>query len=288
MTFIIGFITVIACTLGGYVLHGGRLGVLYQPTEYLIIVGAAFGQFFISTPGKGVKGAFKSLKYLIKGTPFKKDDYIELLKMLYTIFKLMKTKGMLELEAHIEKPYESALFAEYPKFISNHHAVDFLCDYLRIMTMGVDDHYQLEEQIDKDLETHHHVHELYASGWVNMGDAMPAIGIVAAVLGVIITMGSITEPPEILGGLIGAALVGTFLGVFLAYGFIGPMGKFLNVYFHDEATYYNVIKVGLIAHLKGNAPAVSIEFARNNIAMTERPNFQEVEAAINGGEGSGG
>lgn len=281
MLFIIGAIVVFGCVVTGYTMHGGNLAVLWQPTEFIIIVGAAIGSFLISNPVKVVKKALKSLKLLFKGSPFKKADFQELLVMLYTVFKLMKSKGLLELESHIENPHDSAIFNQFPKFLHNHHAVDFFCDYLRLMTMGIDDHYQIEDQMERDLDSHHLETDRAATAWSNMGDAMPALGIVAAVLGVIVTMGSITEPPEILGHLIGAALVGTFLGVLLSYGFISPISKFLGIYFHDEGVYYAVIKTGLIAHLKGNAPAVSVEFARNTIPGNERPSFKEVEDALN-------
>lgn len=280
MMFIIGFVVVIASVIGGYVMHHGNLAVLWQPSEFIIIFGAAIGSMLISSPGKVVKGVVKSLKYLFKGSPYKKAHYVELLTLLYSTFKIMKTKGMLEMEAHIEKPHESALFSKYPTFIKNHYAVDFLCDNLRVMTMGVEDHYQIEELMERDLEVHHHEHDRISTAVINMGDAMPALGIVAAVLGVITTMGSITEPPAVLGGLIGAALVGTFSGVLLSYGFISPIGKCLSLYFEDDIAYLKCIKVALLAHLHGNAPVVSIEFARNSIAGNDRPSFAEMDNVI--------
>jgi chemotaxis protein MotA len=217
----------------------------------------------------------------MKGTPYKKAHYVELLTMLYMVFKTMKSKGMLEMEGHIENPHESALFSQYPTFVKNHHATDFLCDNLRVMTMGVEDHYQIEEMMEHDLDSHHHEHERISSAVNSMGDAMPALGIVAAVLGVITTMGSITEPPAVLGSLIGAALVGTFSGVLISYGFVSPIGKFLGMYFEDDIHYMQCIKVALLAHLKGNAPVVSVEFARASISGHERPDFAELDAALN-------
>jgi chemotaxis protein MotA len=279
MLFLIGFVTVIGCVISGYVLHHGELGVLWQPTEVLIICGAAIGSFMISNPPKVVKKALKSLKFLLKGSPYKKKDYVELLTMLYACFKLMRSKGMLAMEAHIENPHESTLFSQYPKFAHNHHAVDFLCDYLRLMTMGMEDRYQMEDLMDADLETHHHEHHNAAAALTNLGDAFPALGIVAAVLGVIVTMGSIDQPPAVLGKLIGAALVGTFLGILVAYGYVGPIGSFLGKYFEDEHHYMVAIKAGLMAHLKGCAPAVSVEFARNIIPPNDRPDFKSVEEA---------
>jgi chemotaxis protein MotA len=282
MLFILGTIVVIGCVLGGYVMHHGKLEVLWQPTEFIIIGGAAIGSYLITNPMKVVKKSLASLKFLFKGSPFKQADYVELLTLQYACFKTMRSKGMLEMEAHIEAPANSSLFSQYPKFMSNHHAVHFFCDYLRVITMGVENHYQMEDMMEKDLDVQHHEHEAISMAWVNMGDAMPALGIVAAVLGVIVTMGSITEPPEILGGLIGAALVGTFLGVLLSYGFVAPIGKFIGSYYNDEHHYLECIKAGLLAHLKGCAPAVSIEFARNVIPTAERPDFATVENAVSG------
>jgi len=279
MFFIIGLITVIACVLTGYVLHGGNLGILWQPTEVLIIVGAAVGSFMIANPPDIVKGCLGAMKCLMKGTPFKKQDYVDLLALQYTVFKLIKSKGMLEIESHIESPSDSALFSQYPKFLKNHHASHFFCDYLRIMTMGVEDPAQIKGLMDEDLHSAHHEHHTISHSVMTLGDAFPAIGIVAAVLGIIITMGSINEPPEILGKLIGAALVGTFLGIFIAYGFVGPMGQFLEKYFDAEHEYLTCIKAGIVAHLKGNAPAITVEFARNVIPPRTRPDFKTVEDA---------
>jgi chemotaxis protein MotA len=283
MLFIIGAVTVIGCVLLGYTMHGGDLKVLWQPTEFIIIIGAAVGSFIIGNAGKVQKGVLQSFKYLLKGAPYKKDAYIELLSMLYQVFKTMRSKGMLEIESHIENPSNSALFAQAPKFLKSHHAVDFLCDYLRLMTMGIEDHYQVEELMEKDLETSHHEHHEVSNAIITMGDAMPALGIVAAVLGVIVTMGSIDQPPAILGKLIGAALVGTFLGVLLSYGYVAPMGRYIGSYYEAEHKYLEVIKAALLAHLKGNAPVVSIEFARNVIPPKERPTFVEVENAVSNG-----
>jgi len=281
MLFIIGTIVVFGSIVTGYTMHHGNLAVLWQPNEFIIICGAALGSFLIGNPLKVVKDVGKSLKYVMKGTPYKKATYLELLTMLYSVFKTMKSKGMLEMESHIENPEESALFKQYPGFLHNHHAVSFLCDNLRVMTMGVEDHYQIEELMEHDLESHHHEHERISSAVVTMGDAMPALGIVAAVLGVITTMGSITEPPAVLGSLIGAALVGTFSGVLLSYGFVSPMGKLIGTYYEDDIKYLKCIKIALLAHLHGNAPVVSVEFARASIDGHERPNFAETETAIN-------
>lgn len=281
MLFILGFIVVLGSVLGGYILHHGQLIVLYQPTEYLIIIGAGVGSFLISNPGHIVKGALKGTGTLMKALPFTKKQYTELLIFQYDVFKFMKTKGMLEIEKHLEDPHESDIFNKYPTVIKNHHAVVFFTDYLRLMTMGVDDKYQVEDMMDMELDDEHHHKEEIAGAVVSLGDAFPAIGIVAAVLGVIITMGSISEPPEVLGGLIAAALVGTFLGIFIAYGFVGPMGQSMNKFFAEEHKYYEAMKAGLLAHIQGQAPAVSIEFARKAVPEHVRPSFIELEEAIN-------
>jgi len=280
MKFIIGFVMVLGCVLGGYYLHGGKLAVLWQPTEYLIILGAAFGSFVIGTPGYQIKDSLKGLKLLFKGMPYSKKDYIELLTMLSAVFKTMRAKGMLEIEQHIETPESSTIFQLSPKFLHNHEAVHFLCDYLRILTMGMEDQYQLDDMMEADLEgmREHGAH--IAHGVVNLGDSMPALGIVAAVLGVIITMGSILEPPDILGALIAAALVGTFLGIFISYGFVAPMGRYMGESFAAQTKFIAVIKVCLLAHVKGNAPVVSVEFARNSIEEHLRPTFAEMEEAL--------
>ncbi|MBM3618870.1 MAG: flagellar motor stator protein MotA [Alphaproteobacteria bacterium] len=280
MKFIIGFVVVIGCVLGGYVLHHGKLEVLWQPTEFLIIIGAAIGSFIIGTPGALLKDSLKSFKYLMKGMPYGQKDYTELLVMLSATFKTMRSKGMLEIEGHIEAPENSSIFKLAPKFLANHEATNFFCDYLRIMTMGMEDQYQLDDMMEIDLETHrgHGGHIEHAIN--NVADAMPALGIVAAVLGVIVTMGSITEPPEVLGKLIGAALVGTFLGVLVSYGLMAPMARYIGSYYTAKVKYIEVIKVALLAHVKGNAPVISVEFARNSIDDHDRPAFKDVEAAL--------
>ncbi len=280
MFFIIGVITVIGCVLGGYVLHHGNLAVLNQPTEFLIIGGSGIGSFIISNPPGLVKQSLGSFKYLLKSRPYKKADYIELLLFLYNVCKFMKTKGLLEMEKQMEEPEGSELYNKYPTFMKNHHALDFFNDYIRLLTMGVDNQYQLEDMMNAELEEHHHHKETISSAIVTLGDSFPALGIVAAVLGVIITMGSITEPPEILGGLIGAALVGTFLGILLAYGFVGPMGQYIGKFFAEEHKYYECIKTAILAHVQGNAPAVTVEYARKMIPGDVMPSFKEFEEAM--------
>ncbi len=279
MFFIIGLVVVFGSVLGGYLPHGD-IRVLIQPFEWLIILGAGTGAFIIANPKPILVGVGKHFARVLKGPPHNKETYLELLTLLYSIFKLIKSKGMLAIEPHIENPHESSLFSNFPNFLKNHHAVEFVCDYLRIMTMGSEDPHVLEDLMDQELETHHSEAHAIAGAITNMGDALPAFGIVAAVLGVIVTMASIAEPPEILGGLIGAALVGTFFGILMSYGLVSPVGKYLENYAAADGKYYECIKAGLLAHLQGAAPVVSIEFARKTLYAHERPSFFELEEAI--------
>ena len=279
MFVIIGAVIVLACVFGAYSVHGNLL-ILLQPLEFVIILGAAIGAFIIGNTKSNIKHTLKGLGRAMKGPRYKKDDYVELLSVLYQLFKLAKTKGMLALEQHVEKPDESTLFAQFPKVQKDHHAVEFLCDYLRMMTLGTENPNEVEALIDAELETHHN--ELHGASHAiqTMADGLPALGIVAAVLGVITTMGSITEPPKVLGELIGAALVGTFFGVLVSYGFVAPLANIIKSVDEADAKYYQCMKAGLLAHMQGYPPAVSVEFARKVLLSTERPNFYEVEQAV--------
>lgn len=276
---IIGGVVVIACVIGGYVAMGGHIEVLIQPFELVIIGGGALGAFITSNPIWVVKKCFGSIGTVIKGSKHNKESYLELLGLQYTLFKLLKSKGPMVLEQHLEHPEDSALFQQYPKFHADHHAVHFLCDYLRLITLGTSVSHELEEILDQEIETHHQEQHQVAGAIQTVADALPALGIVAAVLGIIKTMGAINEPPEILGGLIAGALVGTFLGVLLAYGFVGPFAAALKSIYDSEAKYYQCIKTGLLSYLQGYAPAVAVEMARKTVLSEERPTFHEVEDA---------
>ncbi len=279
MFFIIGLLVVIGSVLGGYMPHGD-IRVLWQPLEVLIIMGGAIGAFIIGNPKPVLIGTVKQFGRVLKGAPYSKDNYLELLTLLYSLFKLANSKGALALEPHIENPEESTLFQEYPNFNANHHAVEFLCDTMRLITMGSDDPHQLEAMMDEDIEVLRHESDAVAHAVTNMSDGLPAFGIVAAVLGVIVTMGSISEPPEVLGVLIGGALVGTFLGILMAYGIFGPIGRNLEGYAEAEIKYFHCLKAGIIAHAQGNAPAISIEYARKILVPHDRPTFSDVEEAV--------
>lgn len=279
MFVIIGIVVVFASVLGGYVANGGHLAVLWQPFEVVIIVGAAIGAFIIGNPKSVLGGMGKGFGKMLSGSKYSKQHYLELLTMLYQVFKLAKSKGMLALEQHVEKPEESPLFQQFPKFSSDHHAVVFFCDYLRLVSLGSDNPHELGDLMEEEIAIHHHGEEQIAAAVQSMADGMPALGIVAAVLGVIHTMGSINEPPEILGKLIGGALVGTFLGVLISYGFIAPFATAMKAVFDAEGKYYHCMRAGILAHLHGYAPAISVEYARKALLPEVRPTFQEVEEA---------
>jgi chemotaxis protein MotA len=279
MLVIIGWVVVLGCVIGGYVAGGGHLAVLFQPFELLIIGGAALGAFITGNPKWVIGRAGGGVKAALKGPKYTKDDYLELLSMMYATFKLAKTKGNLALEAHVENPHESDLFANFPKFQHDHHAVEFFCDYLRMLTMGTENSHEIESLMEQELDTHHHEDETVAGAIQSTADAMPALGIVAAVLGVIHTMGSITEPPEILGKLIGGALVGTFLGILMSYGFVAPLSTAIKGAQEANGKYLVCMKAGILAHMQGYAPAISVEFARKTLMSSVRPTFAELEEA---------
>ncbi|MGE3770502.1 MAG: flagellar motor stator protein MotA [Bdellovibrionales bacterium] len=279
MGLFIGIVVVIVCTFGGYMAMGGHIAVLWQPFEFVIIFGSAVGAFIIANPPHVKKRVMKEIGSLSKKPKYGKAEFLELLSMMYLTFKLAKTKGMLAMEQHIENPEQSTLFSQFPTFVHDHHAVEFFCDYLRLVSLGSDKPYEIEALMDEELEVHHKEDHDVSHSLQQMADGMPALGIVAAVLGVIKTMGAITEPPEVLGHLIGGALVGTFLGVFLSYGFIGPMSTSLGARHTAQSKYMQCMKVGLIAHLHGYAPAISAEYARKALMSDVRPTFVELEEA---------
>jgi chemotaxis protein MotA len=280
MFVLIGSGIVLASVLGGYLANGGHLDVLIQPFEVLIIVGAAIGGFITSNRKPVLNATAKAVPALLKPEKHDKEAYLELLSLLYTIFKLAKTKGALALEQHCEKPEESTLFQRFPKFYGDHHAVTFVCDYLRLLTLGTDNHHEMETLMDEDIETAQAEHHAVVSAVQSTADALPALGIVAAVLGVIHTMGSITEPPAVLGHLIGGALVGTFMGVLLSYGFVAPIATAIDGRGAAEERYFLCIKAGILAYMQGYAPSVAVEFARKSLNTDVRPTFYEVEEAV--------
>ena len=282
MLSIFGMIFTSVMVFGAFVLFGGKMGVVIHGlmSEMPMILGAAIGSFLLANKGDVVKGALKGMGKTIKGPKWKAQDYKDLLSLLFGLLKLIRTKGMIVLEQHIEKPEESAIFQQYPKILHDHFAVEFICDTLRMMTMNFEDPHQVEDMMEKQLEKHHNELHAYSHAIQNMADAMPALGIVAAVLGVIKTMGSINAPVEVLGEMIGGALTGTFLGVFLSYGYFAPMATKMGQCYDQEHSFYLIIRAVLVAHLHGNAPQVSVEIGRSNIPTIYQPPFAEMEQLL--------
>ena len=276
---IIGIVMLFGMVFGSYALAGGKFDVIIHaaPHEFMAIGGSAVAAFLISNSVGVLKSAMGGLGKAFAGPKWKKQDYKDLLSLLFALTKTMKSKGVIALESHIEKPGESTIFQKYPKVMKDHFAIDFICDTLRMMTMNLEDPHQIEDAMEKQLEKHHHEAANAPHALQNMADALPALGIVAAVLGVIKTMGSITEPPEILGGMIGGALVGTFMGVFLAYGLVGPLAARLQAIVDEEAAFYKIIQSVLVAHLHGNAAQISVEIGRGDIPSSAQPSFMEME-----------
>lgn len=280
MLFILGVLVVIMSVFGGYSLVGD-LPILWQPVEVIIIIGAGVGAMIIGNPASSHKKMILSLKNLFKGKPYTKKHYLEMIICLYSIFKLVKNKGAIAIESHIENPQESEIFKKSPSILRSHHTTAFICDYLRLITMGVTDPHHFEDLITEELEVFEEEQKIPGKMIGNFGESLPALGIVAAVLGVIKTMKSIDSPPEVLGGLIAAALVGTFLGIFCSYGIFSPMGSLLEKYAESEVEYYKCIKAGFISHLQGDAPTVTVEFIRKIIPDNLRPSFEETDEQVN-------
>jgi len=280
---IIGIVVLFACVFGGFLMSGGSLDSVIEaaPHEVLTIGGAAVAALLIGGSMYSLKSIGGNVGKIISGPKWKPGDYRDLLCLLFLLTKTMKSKGLIALEQHIERPQESSIFKRYPKIMADHFALTFICDTLRMMTMSLEDPLQVEAAMEKQLEKHHHEALSPANAFQTMADGLPALGIVAAVLGVIKTMGSISEPPEILGRMIGSALVGTFMGVFLAYGIVGPISVRLKAIIDDEAHFYHVIRDILVAHLHGNAAQVSVEIGRGSVPSEAQPSFQELEEAIN-------
>jgi chemotaxis protein MotA len=278
-----GLVVLFACVFGGFLISGGSLGPVMEalPHEMLTIMGAAIAAFLIGGSMYSMKKVLGSLSKVISGPKWKPADYRDLLTLLFLLTKTMKSKGLIALEAHIEKPEESSIFKRFPKILGDHFACDFICDTLRMMTMSLEDPHQVETAMEKQLEKHHHEALDAPTVLQTMADGLPALGIVAAVLGVIKTMGAISEPPEVLGRMIGSALVGTFMGVFLAYGIVGPMATRLKAIIDEEAHFYHVIRDVLVAHLHGNAAQVSVEIGRGSVPSEAQPSFQEMEESLN-------
>ncbi len=276
---IIGHIGVVAATLGGYAAMGGKLAVLWQPFEVVIIVGSAVMAFVTANSKHVIKACMADTKSIYKKDKYGKGEYIELLSMLFVVFKTARTKGWLALEQHIENPHDSEIFRKFPTFHGDHHAVTFLCDYLRLISLGAEKPHEIEALMDQEIDTQREERGHTSHAIQTMADGMPALGIVAAVLGIIKTMGAISEPPEVLGKLIGGALVGTFLRVWVSYGFCAPIANAIKERNDTEMKYYICMKTSILAFLQGAAPQVAIEFGRKILMHDVQPTFIEVEQA---------
>lgn len=277
-----GLFFLLACVFGSYLVSGGSAMVLGEalPYEFLTIGGAAIGILVMSSSMHDLKRTIGSFKKILKGAAYTKSDYIDLLSLLYFFVRLASTKGSMALEPHIEKPDESAAFHKFPKILMNRYASAMICDYLRMVGMNADDPNQIEDVMARELKKTLH-EELHGAHSLQMlADGLPALGIVAAVLGVIKTMAHINEPPAVLGAMIGSALTGTFLGVLLAYGCVGPFASRLKGTIEEESKYFEVIRAVLVAHLHGNAPQVSVETGRKMAPNQHMPTFQELEETV--------
>ena len=280
MLVIVGWILVIASVFGGFALAGGHLAALFQPVELLMIGGAAAGAFLVGNTMKVVKATLKALPTVFKESKYSKTLYMELLALLFEILAKVRKEGLMSIERDVENPEESPVFAKYPTILSDHHMVEFISDYLRLMVGGNLNAFEIETLMDQEIETHHKEAEAPIGAVAKLGDGMPAFGIVAAVMGVVHTMESVGLPPAELGILIAHALVGTFLGILLAYGFVGPLASTLEHKLHESSKAFECIKVTLLASLNGYAPQVAIEFGRKVLYSTERPTFIELEEDI--------
>ncbi|MFK7945376.1 MAG: flagellar motor stator protein MotA [Paracoccaceae bacterium] len=278
---IIGIVVVMAMVFGGYLAAGGKMGIIIKalPFEMMMIGGAAVGAFIIGNDGPAIKHTLSDVKMVFKGAHWKKQDYQDLLCLLFSLIKIAR-KDPVAIEAHIEEPQDSPIFQIYPKILADKSAVNMICDAIRMGMMNYDDPHQLEDVLEKQLEgrLHHNLHGSHAVQ--QMADGLPALGIVAAVLGVIKTMGSIDQPPEVLGRLIGGALVGTFLGVFLAYGIAGPFASKIKGAVEHDHRFYELIRDILVANLHKHSPQMCIEVARQNLPSGSRPSFNEMDEAL--------
>lgn len=283
MFVIIGFVLVIGCVIGGFAMAGGHLHVLWQPVEVIIIVGAALGSFIANNTPKVLKAVGKALGSCFKNTAVSRDFYMSLMALMYEILTKVRKEGLMSIEGDVEEPEQSALFQKYPEVLGDHHIVEFLTDYLRLMVSGNLNPMEIEALMDGELDTHHHEAHTPASAVQKLADGFPAFGIVAAVMGVVHVMGSVGQVSNAeLGNMIAAALVGTFLGILLAYGFVGPLAGLIEQKVSESSKPFECVKTTLLASLNGYSPALAVEFGRKVLYSTERPTFLELEAHVKG------
>ena len=282
MLVIVGWVVVLLCVFGGFALAGGHLAALWHPIELIIIGGGAIGAFIVSNNNKALKATLKALPTLFKGSKYNQALYMDLLALLYELLTKIRKEGLMSVEGDVENPESSPLFSKYPSILADHHLIEFLTDYLRLMVSGSMNAFEIENLMDNEIETHHHEGEVPVHSVTKLGDGLPAFGIVAAVMGVVKTMGSVHLPPAELGVLIGAALTGTFLGSLLAYGFVSPLANLLEQKLNESTKIYQTVKVTLLASINGYAPAIAVEFGRKVLYSTERPSFSQLEEHVKG------
>lgn len=280
MPVIAGYIVVLLSVFGGFALAGGHLAALFQPLELLMIGGGALGAFVVGNNAKTLKATLKALPSLLKGSKYTRALYMDVLALLYEVLSKIRKEGLMSIENDVDNPQDSALFTKYPSIMADHHIIEFLTDYLRLMVSGSMNAFEIENLMDNEIETHHHESEIPAHSLARVGDGLPAFGIVAAVMGVVHTMESVGLPPAELGILIAHALVGTFLGILLSYGFISPLASLLEQKANESTKMLQCIKVTLLASLNGYAPAIAVEFGRKVLYSTERPTFAELETHV--------
>lgn len=280
MLVIIGSLVVLASVFGGFALAGGHLAALFQPVELLMIGGAAMGAFILGNTKKALKATFKSLPRVVQSPRYTKALYMDLMALLYDLLIKVRKEGLMSIEADVDDPHESAIFANYPDIVADYAALEFLTDYLRLMVAGNLNAFELENLMDNEIETYHQEGEIPVQCITKLADSMPAFGIVAAVMGVIHTMASVGLPPSELGRLVAQALVGTFLGILLGYGFIGPLATILEQRLNESTKVLQCIRVTLLASINGYTPAVAVEFGRKVLYSTERPGFAELESHV--------
>ncbi|MBS1792397.1 MAG: flagellar motor stator protein MotA [Acidobacteria bacterium] len=280
MFIIIGIVVVLGCVIGGFLMINGPLGALIQPSEFVVIGGACIGATIAANPLKYLMRILAVLPVALKGSPYNKNTYSEVLRMQYDIFVNSKKGGLLSIEDDVNNPLASSLFTKYPSFIANHHAVDFFCDAMKMLVNGACSPEELEIMLDAELETHHDEAAIIPALLNRASDALPGLGIVAAVLGIVVTMQHLDGPPEELGHHVGSALVGTFLGLLLSYGMLAPIAANIDNLGQDESKYFNCIKAGLVSFANGAAPSTAVEFARKTIYSFDRPSTTELEPLL--------
>lgn len=282
MLVIIGYLLALGCIFGGYILHGGNIQVVLKalPNEMMVIGGGALGAFIVNNQTKVIKATLRAIPGTLKSSVHTKNSYLELMALLFDILQKARKEGLMSIEQDVDAPNESKLFQSYPNIVKDHHLTEFLTDYLRMMVSGNLNSYEIEALIDSELETHHQESHAPIAAVARVAAGLPAFGIVAAVLGVVNTMGSVGQAPAVLGAMIGSALVGTFLGILLAYGVVEPLGGLMEQQAEDRSKKFLCVKATLLASMQGYNPTTCIEFGRKVLFSTERPTFSEMEEHV--------